>query len=51
MKRNLNDALALDFAGALDAEAPRHIRTAYSDDCAEAAAAFLAKRPPVFGGR
>jgi 2-(1,2-epoxy-1,2-dihydrophenyl)acetyl-CoA isomerase len=51
MKRNLNDAQTTDLSGALDAEAERHIRTAYSADCAEAAAAFLEKRQPVFGGR
>jgi 2-(1,2-epoxy-1,2-dihydrophenyl)acetyl-CoA isomerase len=51
IKRNLNDALTSDFGGALDAEAPRHISTAYSADCAEAATAFLEKRAPVFGGQ
>jgi 2-(1,2-epoxy-1,2-dihydrophenyl)acetyl-CoA isomerase len=49
MKRNLVDAEELDLATYLDREAVRHARTVVSPDAAEAAAAFIERRPPVFG--
>lgn len=51
IKANLNDSERLSFAEALDREAERHVRCSFSADAAEAAAAFLGKRPPVFHGR
>jgi len=45
MKQNLN------LAETMDAEAMRHTRCFGTDDHREAAAAFVAKRPPVFTGR
>lgn len=51
IKRNLNDALRLSFAEALDREADRHSRCGTTDDNTEAARAFLEKRKPVFKGR
>jgi 2-(1,2-epoxy-1,2-dihydrophenyl)acetyl-CoA isomerase len=50
-KANLNDALKLDFASHLDAEAERHTRTGRTADSKEAARAFLEKRIPVFQGK
>lgn len=49
MKRNLVDAEELDLATYLDREARRHARTVVSPDATEAAAAFVERRPPVFG--
>jgi 2-(1,2-epoxy-1,2-dihydrophenyl)acetyl-CoA isomerase len=51
IKRNLNDALRVSFAEALDREAERHSRCGTTDDNTEAAKAFLEKRKPVFKGR
>jgi len=51
IKRNLNDALRLSFAEALDREAERHSRCGTTEDNTEAAKAFLEKRKPVFKGR
>lgn len=51
IKRNLNDAMRLSFAEALDREADRHSRCGTTDDNTEAAKAFLEKRKPVFKGR
>ncbi|HEU5470736.1 MAG TPA: enoyl-CoA hydratase-related protein [Actinophytocola sp.] len=51
IKRNFNESAANDFATQLDREADRHARLQYTDDAKEAAAAFLAKRRPVFNGR
>lgn len=51
IKANLNDALTMPFSAALDAEAERHVRAALSEDCNEAATAFMEKRAPVFTGR
>ncbi|MCW2793521.1 MAG: Enoyl-CoA hydratase, partial [Nocardioides sp.] len=51
IKANLNDAETATFSELLDAEAHRQATTTASQDCAEAAAAFLAKRAPVFSGR
>lgn len=51
IKRNLNDALRLSFAEALDREAARHSYCGTTEDNTEAAKAFLDKRKPVFKGR
>ncbi|MBW3659204.1 MAG: enoyl-CoA hydratase/isomerase family protein [Actinobacteria bacterium] len=51
VKANLNDADRLSFSEALDREAERHVRCAFTADAAEAAAAFLGKREPRFEGR
>lgn len=51
MKRNLHDALACGFGELLDIEAERQIECARTDDAAEAARAFIEKRPPSFVGR
>lgn len=50
MKENLNRAERCDLATALDAEASNMVRAMSTDDHKEAAAAFVEKRPPVFGG-
>ncbi len=50
MKENLNRALHVDLATALDAEAPNMVRAMSTEDHKEAAAAFVEKRPPVFRG-
>ena len=49
--RNLRDAEALDLAAYLDVETDRQVRAMSSEDAAEAAEAFFAKRPPRFTGR
>ena len=51
MKENLNRALTCDLATALDAEAANMVRAMTTADHKEAAAAFVAKRPPEFEGR
>lgn len=51
IKANLNDALDVSFPAMLDREADRHTRCGRTEDAAEAARAFLEKRPPVFHGR
>ena len=51
IKQNLNDALEVGWAEALDREADRHTRCGRTEDAREAAAAFLEKRAPVFHGR
>lgn len=51
LKANLNDAETSSFGDALRREAERLVPCLRSDDFAEAARAFLAKRPPVFHGR
>ncbi len=51
MKENLNRATYADLATALDAEAPAMVRTMRTEDHKEAAAAFVEKRQPTFGGR
>ncbi|NNE11436.1 MAG: enoyl-CoA hydratase [Ilumatobacter sp.] len=50
MKENINRALHVDLATALDAEAPNMIRAMSTDDHREAAAAFVDKRTPKFVG-
>ncbi|MEL7154986.1 MAG: enoyl-CoA hydratase-related protein [Actinomycetota bacterium] len=49
-KENINRAMDVDLATALDAEAPAMRRTMSTDDHKEAAAAFVQKRTPTFGG-
>jgi 2-(1,2-epoxy-1,2-dihydrophenyl)acetyl-CoA isomerase len=51
IKANLNDALRLSFTELLDREAERHVAGTMTEDHLEAAAAFLAKRKPVFKNR
>ena len=52
IKRNINAAAeGVTHTVALDMEAAAHIRCGATDDHREAAAAFLAKRAPVFHGR
>jgi len=50
MKENLNRALDVDLATALDAEAKNMVATMSTADHREAAAAFVEKRSPVFRG-
>jgi len=51
MKENINRALHVDLATALDAEAPNMIRAMGTADHREAAAAFVEKRSPTFTGQ
>jgi 2-(1,2-epoxy-1,2-dihydrophenyl)acetyl-CoA isomerase len=51
MKENLNRALHLDLATALDAEGANMVRAMSTADHREAAAAFVEKRSPNFIGR
>jgi 2-(1,2-epoxy-1,2-dihydrophenyl)acetyl-CoA isomerase len=51
VKANLTDAERLSFSETLDREAERHVACAFTADAAEAATAFLSKRPPSFQGR
>lgn len=51
IKANLNDGETMSFADLLDAEADRQAAATGSEDCAEAAIAFLEKRDPSFTGR
>lgn len=51
IKQNLTDALRLSLTETLDREADRHIQCALTQDAAEAARAFLEKRPARFQGR
>jgi enoyl-CoA hydratase/carnithine racemase len=51
MKDNLDDALHVDYATALDREAERLVQASRTDDHREAVRAFVEKRKPVFVGR
>ena len=51
MKKNLNTAEKGDMLLSFDTEALNHSRSAQTADHAEAAKAFVEKRPPVFKGR
>ena len=51
MKDNLDEALAIDHATAIDREAERLLRAMNSEDHREAVAAFVEKREPSFKGR
>lgn len=51
MKDNLDEALVVDHATAIDREAERLIRASGSEDHREAVAAFVEKREPTFKGR
>lgn len=51
MKDNLDEALTIDFATALDHEADRLVRSSKTQDHLEAVRAFIEKRKPVFSGR
>ncbi len=51
MKDNLDEALDIDHATAIDREAERMLRTQGTADHKEAARAFVEKRPPEFQGR
>ena len=51
MKDNLDEALVVDHATAIDREAERLIRASGSEDHREAVAAFVEKREPAFKGR
>lgn len=50
MKENVNRSLGSSLSEALDAEAVAMLRTMGTADHREAAAAFVEKRPPQFGG-
>jgi 2-(1,2-epoxy-1,2-dihydrophenyl)acetyl-CoA isomerase len=51
IKANLNQAAEVGFVEMLDHEAVRHVECTNTEDASEAAAAFVAKRRPVFNGR
>lgn len=51
IKDNLDEALDIDHATAIDREADRLIKARSTDDHKEAARAFAEKRSPVFTGR
>jgi len=51
MKENLNRAMGGEVDECLDLEATHHVHSASTADHKEAAAAFVAKREPVFEGR
>jgi 2-(1,2-epoxy-1,2-dihydrophenyl)acetyl-CoA isomerase len=51
MKENLNEAYRLDLSEAIARESVRHVSCGFSQDAAEAGAAFLERRTPVFAGR
>jgi 2-(1,2-epoxy-1,2-dihydrophenyl)acetyl-CoA isomerase len=49
MKQNLLDAEEVGLAEAMEREVPRHLHCGTTADHREAVAAFVEKRPPVFG--
>lgn len=49
MKANLRESQTISLGEALDREAERLVHAFRHPDSSEAAAAFLAKRPPIFG--
>ena len=51
MKANLDQAVLGDLEQCMDDEVTRHLQCALTADHAEAAQAFVEKRPPVFTGR
>jgi len=51
MKQNLREAATAGFADSVANESVRHIECAFTDDAAEAGAAFLERRTPQFHGR
>ena len=51
IKDNLDEALVVDHATAIDREAERLIRASGSEDHKAAVAAFVEKREPTFTGR
>ena len=51
MKENLNRAMGGEVDDCLDLEATHHVHCGQTADHREAAAAFVAKREPVFTGR
>jgi len=51
MKDNLDDALHVDYASALDRDAERLVQCSRTEDHKEAVRAFVEKRKPVFIGR
>ena len=51
MKDNLDEALEISYAAAVDREAERMLRSQGTDDHKEAVRAFVEKRKPVFKGR
>ncbi len=51
IKKNINNAETLSLEACFDGEALHHSRCGETTDHKEAAAAFVAKRPPVFKGR
>ena len=51
IKDNLDEALTIDHATAIDREADRLLKSRTSADHREAVTAFAEKRPPVFEGR
>lgn len=51
IKANLNDGATASFAELLDLEADRQAAATATEECVEAASAFLQKRDPVFTGR
>ena len=51
MKANFVAAERMGFGDFLSVETERHLRISASDDCREAFAAFVEKRPARFQGR
>ncbi len=51
MKENLNRAVGGEMGDCMDLEATHHVHTGFTEDHKNAAAAFVAKKTPVFEGR